>query len=45
MEPGDTLQYLPEHFPRHSHLSELEHQPALRKPPRILSGDPGHQSS
>ena len=27
MEPTDTLQDLPEHIPRHSHLSELEHQP------------------
>ncbi len=27
MEPTDTLQHLPEHLPRHSHLSELEHQP------------------
>jgi hypothetical protein len=27
METGDTLQHLPEHLPRHSHLSELEHQP------------------
>ena len=27
MEPADTLQHLPEHFPRHSHFSELEHQP------------------
>ena len=27
MEPADTLQHLPEHLPRHSHLSELEHQP------------------
>ena len=27
MEPADTLQHLPEHIPRHSHFSELEHQP------------------
>ena len=27
MEPSDTLEALPEHLPRHSHLSELEHQP------------------
>ena len=27
MELGDTLQHLPEYLPRHSHLSELEHQP------------------
>jgi len=27
MEPADTLQHLPEHIPRYSHFSELEHQP------------------
>ena len=27
MEPTDTLQHLPEHVPRHSHLGKLEHQP------------------
>ena len=27
MEPGDTLQHLPEHFLGHSYLSKLKHQP------------------
>ena len=27
MEPGDTLQHLPEYLPGHCHLSKLKHQP------------------
>ena len=27
MEPGDTLQHLPEYLPAHHHLSKLEHRP------------------
>ncbi len=26
MEPGDTLQHLPEYLPGHCHLSKLKHQ-------------------
>ena len=29
MEPADAIQHLPEHLPRHSHLSEREHQPPV----------------
>ena len=27
MEPGDTLQHLPEYLPGYCHLSKLKHQP------------------